>query len=314
MVAYTSNFENYPGAVDLLATGRVLLGNSSATLARSRNPIELMRLVERGGFATPKIRVTVPSGPGAHRSWLLKPRRSGGGHGIRVWRPNEPVPRSRYLQQQIPGRVGSITFAADGHAAVVLGYSRQLVAERRLGAYGFRYSGSLLGTPTSRLFPRQQEVLETAQAMAALLTRELHLVGLNGLDFVAHRGVPYLLEVNPRYSASMELLERGQGLSMFEIHAEASRGALPTVRGTAELVQGKAIVFARHDVVLGDTRAWLRDRSLADIPHPGEHIRRGRPICTVFAQGRDGAACRRLLIRRAGAIYRMVERKGSRAA
>jgi uncharacterized protein len=314
MVAYTSNFENYPAAVGLLATGRRLLGNSPDVLARSRNPIEVMRLLRRHGFATPESRATAPSGPGARKSWLVKPRRSGGGHGIRVWQPGEPVRRSSYLQEHIAGRTGSIIFAADGHSAVPLGFSLQLVADHRLGAYGFRYCGSVLGTPASRLFSRQDQVLETAQAIATLLSRELQLVGLNGVDFVAREGVPYPIELNPRYSASMELVEREQGLSMFEIHARANRGILPATPAPGRMLHGKAIVFARRDIVLGDTRSWPDDRSLADIPHPGERIRRGRPICTVFARADTGAACRRLLVRRAAAVYRIVETGRSRAA
>jgi uncharacterized protein len=315
MLAYTSNFENYPAAVGLLATGRLLLGNSPDVLLRSRNPIEVMRLLRRHGFATPETRATVPTGPGAGRTWLVKPRRSGGGHGIRVWHQGTPVPRTGYLQERIPGRPGSIIFAADGQSAVPLGFSLQLAADHRLGATGFRYCGSILGMSAGRLFSRQEELLETAEAMATVLSRELHLVGLNGLDFVAHKGVPYPTEVNPRYSASMELVERGQGRSMFEIHARASRGILPDPSpGGPLVVHGKAIVFARRDVVLGNTRPWLADRSLADIPHPGERIRRGRPICTVFAHARVGAACRRLLIRRAAAVYRIVEARRSRAA
>src|SRR6266545_4747534 len=41
LVAYTSNFENYPDAVAALAAGRRLLGNSPAVLRRVRNPITL---------------------------------------------------------------------------------------------------------------------------------------------------------------------------------------------------------------------------------------------------------------------------------
>jgi hypothetical protein len=41
LVAYTSNLENHPRAVERLAHGRRLLGNSPAVLTRVRNPIAL---------------------------------------------------------------------------------------------------------------------------------------------------------------------------------------------------------------------------------------------------------------------------------
>jgi uncharacterized protein len=314
LVAYTSNFENYPSAVARLSQGRCLLGNSPKVLTRVRNPIELARVLRRHGLATPETRATAPSAGSARQSWLLKPRRSGGGHGIRPWAPGNPLSRTSYLQRRVAGIPGSIVFAADGNAAILLGFSRQLTGDARLGAPRFRYCGSLLGTPSIRLFPRQAELLEQAAALAGIVTRHFGLVGVNGIDFIAHHGVPYPIEVNPRYSASMELVERGQGVSIFGVHADACRGMLPPAPAPGVLLQGKAIVFARRDVVLGDTRPWTGHGWLADIPHPGERIGRGHPICTVYAEARDEMTCHRLLLRRAAQIHRFAETQRKRAA
>ena len=305
LVAYTSNFENYPEAVARLANHRRLLGNPPAVLTRVRNPFELMRALRRQGLATPSTRATAPATRRPPGFWLLKPRCSGGGHGTRIWRQGETVPRTHYLQERIAGNTGSVVFAADGRRAVTLGLTRQLVGDGRLGARGFRYCGSMLGHP-ARLFPRGEELLEAARTMVAGLTAEFGLVGLNGMDFVARDGVAYPIEVNPRYSASMELLERAHGLSVFETHIQAFAGTLPAAPAPNASIEGKAIVFARRDVTLGDTRAWIDRDCFADIPHPGERIRRGHPICTVFARGRNAESCHRLLLRRAASVYRVV--------
>jgi predicted ATP-grasp superfamily ATP-dependent carboligase len=314
LVAYTSNFENYPDAVARLSQGRRLLGNPPEVLTRVRNPIELTRVLRRHGLVTPETRATPPSAGSSRRRWLLKPRRSGGGHGIRLWSPHQPLPRSGYLQRRVSGIAGSMVFAANRSAAVVLGFSRQLVGNSRFGAHGFRYCGSILGNPSSPLFPRQSELLEQAVALAGIVTREFGLVGLNGIDFIARNGVAYPIEVNPRYCSSMELVERAQGGSIFRVHAEACRGVLPSATAPGILVYAKAIVFARRDVALGDTRSWRRHQWLADIPQPGERIGRGRPICTVLAEAADEKACYRLLIRRATEVYRLVESPRKRAA
>jgi predicted ATP-grasp superfamily ATP-dependent carboligase len=224
------------------------------------------------------------------------------------------VSRSRYLQRRIIGIPGSIIFAANGSTAVMLGFSRQLVAEPHLGAKGFRYCGSILGTLQTALFPRQQELLRTAGVVAGVLTREFELTGINGIDFIARDGVPYPIEVNPRYSASMELVERGQGISIFEVHAQACHGVPSAVPAPGVMVQGKAIVFARQDVRIGHSPQWGADRWIADIPHAGERIPRSRPICTVFAEAGNPNACRRLLARRAGAVYRALESRQGCAA
>ena len=303
LVAYTSNFENYPTAVEKLARGRKLLGNLPTVLTRVRNPFELMRVLRRWGFATPNTRATLPSARHAPGSWLLKPRRSGGGHGTRVWRRGQPVPRTHYIQERIAGTPASIVFAADGRRAVTLGLTRQLVGDTGLGAHGFRYCGSLLGNPGA-ILRRADRLLETAELLAAALTAEFGLIGLNGIDFVLRDGVPYPIEVNPRYSASMELIERAHGLSMFQTHVEACRGTLPSACPANIGVEGKAVVYARRDVTLGDTRRWVDHGSFADIPHPGERILRGHPICTVFAKASEAQSCHRLLLKRAASVYR----------
>jgi predicted ATP-grasp superfamily ATP-dependent carboligase len=304
--AYTSNFENHPSAVAALAAGRRLLGNPSPVLERVRDPFELMLALRRHGFETPVTRAGAPrSAAGGPRRWLLKPRRSGGGHGTSAWRPGRPVGRHQYLQERIAGAPGSIVFLADGRRALALALSRQIVGERAFGASGFRYCGSLMG---AGLFESEEGLLGRARAMADAVTREFGLVGLNGIDFIARAGVPWPIEVNPRYSASMELLERRPGTPLFELHADACTGRLPEApprpgRG----VLGKAVIFARREVILRETRGWLRDPAIADVPHPGERIPRGRPICTVFASGRNADTCLRALGSKAAGIYRAVE-------
>jgi len=313
LACYTSNFENYPAAVERLARGRTLLGNPASVLTRVRDPFLLMHTLGQLGFEIPQTQSSAPPERNARGPWLLKPRRSGGGHGTRVWRPNQSLPRTHYLQQRLAGVPGSILLAANGHQAVVLGVSRQLVGDARLGARGFRYCGSLLGPPAI-LFPDQSKLTEVAESLASALAREFMVRGLNGIDFIATAGVPCPIEVNPRYSASMELLERAEALSLFQVHEQACSGVLPTVCIASEGVYGKAIVFARKNVVMGDTREWLDDTTLADIPHPLEKIRRGHPICTVFATGRDADSCYERLVSRAAAVYRITESGGRSAA
>lgn len=310
--AYTANFENHPEAVAALARGRRLLGNSPAVLRRVRDPLSLMRALRRRGFETPLTRAAPPRAPLERgRRWLLKPRRSGGGHGTSAWRPGRPVARYQYLQERIAGLPGSVVFVANGRRAHVLGLSRQLVGRGDFGAGGFRYCGSLMGPG---VFPVEEALRRRAEALAQAVVEAFGLVGLNGVDFVARAGVPWPIEVNPRFSGSMELLERGASVPLFAHHAAACGGRLPD-RATPDLtsVHGKAIVFARRDVVTGATLRWLGDPAVADIPHPGERIARGRPICTVFATGRDPDGCVRALVAKAASVYRAVE-SGARGA
>ncbi|HEX6615811.1 MAG TPA: ATP-grasp domain-containing protein [Gemmatimonadales bacterium] len=314
--AYTSNFENFPRAVSRLARGRVLLGNSPAVLERVRDPVALMRALRTRGFTTPATRATAPSPDG--RRWLLKPRRSGGGHGTMPWRPGLAAPRGAYWQERIRGVPGSIVFVADGRRAVPLGVSRQLVGERAFGARGFRYCGSLLAAGSAALFERHDELHARAAALAGAVVEAFGLRGLNGVDFIARGGVPMPIEVNPRWSASMELVERATGAALFALHAGGCGGRLPerTPGGrSARGVLGKAIVFARRDgIVPAGGLTCSAEVALADLPHPGERILRGHPLCTVLAKAADDGRCIRALAAGAAAVYRAVEPRARGAA
>ena len=302
VVCYVGSFENHARAVGALAAGRVLWGNRPAVLAAVRDPVRLARALRARGLPTPAVRVTAPRAATARR-WLVKPRASGGGGGVAPWRGG-PLPRGSYLQQRVTGVPGSIVFAADGQTAVPLGVSRALAGDARFGdvAGGFRYCGSLLVAPEEPLFGR-------ACRLAATVTAAFGLVGVNGIDFVARGAVPYAVEVNPRYCASMELVERARGISIFAVHARACAGELPALvhtRPAADVI-GKAIVYAREDVMPEGTARWLEDDDVRDVPAPGEGIARGHPICTVFARGRSVTACGAALAARARTVYRSLD-------
>ena len=312
LVAYTANFENHPDAVAALAQGRRLLGNTSAVLRNVRNPVRLMRALMRRDLPVPESRGSAPSSAADARRWLLKPRRSGGGHGTVTWRPGQRVTRRHYLQERIAGVPGSIVFVADGRTAVPLGLSRQLVGLREFGASGFRYCGSMLAS-AAPVFATQTALLRRAIALASAVTEEFGLRGLNGVDFVARQGVPFPIEVNPRYAASMELVERATGVSLFALHADACAGRLGPAAELPTRVYGKAIVYARRDVLVTDPIMW-QVADLADIPHPGERIGRGHPICTVLAEADNADDCVAALVRSAAAVYRGVVQSARGAA
>ena len=310
-VAYLSNFENHPEAVSALAVGRALWGNPPPVLRRVRDPYLVARALRRRGYAAPAVCPSPGSGPSPGANWLVKPLASGGGHKVRPWTRGIRVPRSCYLQEFVEGTPGSIAFVSADERVVPLGLSCQLVGDQAFGATAYQYCGNILLASGDGDVAHEAALLEGACALARALTEEFGLVGVNCIDFVARGGVPYAIEVNPRWSASMELVERAYGVSVFGAHAAACAvGALPSfdlygARREGGAV-GKAVVFAQRDVTLGDTRAWLEDVGIRDVPHPGTRILAGRPVCTVFAADLDSAQCRAQLARRAERVYAQV--------
>jgi predicted ATP-grasp superfamily ATP-dependent carboligase len=333
-VCYCSNLENHPREVERLSRRGELWGNPPAVLRHARDPLLISRILSGGLHATPAVRASAPHTRPRECEWLAKPRASGGGQEISEWRMGDPLPRSHILQERIAGTPGSLAFVADGRTVLPFAISRQIVGDPAFGTSGFRYCGSIMAA-----CPRS--LIDTATESALLLTERLGLVGVNCLDFVVRGGVPYVVELNPRHSASMELAERAFGFSVFAAHAavfERRLGAgtsavrtapAPTVGGTvgggeyaaafprldlADALDrvgafGKAILFAPYDITMSDTRPWLADADVRDVPHPGETISRGQPMFTIFATGSDYDNCYSALVHRAREAY---ERIGDR--
>jgi uncharacterized protein len=303
-VVYLASFENHPVAISALAEGRALWGNPPEVIRRVRDPLLLAEALRKRGLAAPQVRLKPD--PTSNTEWLVKPHASGGGQRIRRWEPGEELPRGCYLQELIDGPPGSVVFVAAGGGAVVLGISRQLAGERAFGAAGYQYCGNILAEEDGAL-------VETAAALARAVTEEFGLVGVNGIDFIVRDKVPSAIEVNPRWCASMELLERAYGFPVLAAHAAAcAAGELPVLdlgarSAAGPAAFGKAVVYATRDVVIGDSHTWLTRDDIRDIPHPGEHIRAGRPVCTVFATGGDSGMCHQALVGCASQIYAQLD-------
>lgn len=297
-VVYISNLENHPEVVGELARGRVLLGNAPVVLHQVRDWRTLRAFCREAGISCPTTLL-----PGEEKEadltvrWLCKPVRSGGGHGIRPW-AGETLGEAHTLQEYIEGRPASAAFVADGQRSVLIGLTEQLIGRGELGARGFTWCGNIL--PLALPPAEGVIVLEAVERMAARLTRRFGLQGVNGVDLVVADGpkgrpCPFLVEVNPRYTGSMELVERAYGLNVFSLHLEALAGRLPDFSLAEHLRPqgqyfGKGIVYARRTVIMPETVGWT-EQGRRDVPFPGEQIKAGHPVCTVLAEGEGREAC-----------------------
>jgi predicted ATP-grasp superfamily ATP-dependent carboligase len=313
-VALSGGLENRPGLLRRLAERGEILGNGAEEIASLRDPATFFGFLRRAGIPHPRTWIAghAPGDVRAPRGvpCLWKSARSGGGGRLRPARPGEPRPRGHYLQEHLAGRAGSAAFLADGGRAVILGVTEQISGWRALGGTGFRYGGNIAGPAGAFLPPGG---LEPLAAVAGAITRRFGLRGLNGLDFVLARGVCHVLEINPRYSAAMELIESLGGRNLFDLHLEALRGealrgkALPEgpIVPAASRFLAKGILYATRPVVAPDPEA-LAGLGCRDRPARGERIVAGHPVCTVVAAGRSPAECRRALRARAAAARRLL--------
>jgi uncharacterized protein len=284
-VVYGASFENHPALVARLGERHPLLGNPPAILRAVRDPLRLGAALRAAGLAAPRTFAAAP----AERSgrWLRKPLRGGGGTRVRAWRGGA-LPAGTVVQERIEGVACSAAAVADGVDAVVVGLTEQLIGQRAFGVRGHRWCGNL--TPPRLPAVERQALLAQARAICSCLAGAFGLRGLFGVDVMWDGQRAWTIEVNPRPTASLEAM-REEGL--FVAHLNACAGELPRIGPGRDGAAGKAVLFATEDVVVGDSERWL-ERGVRDVPHPGERIAAGRPVCTVLAKAAtpEGALAR----------------------
>jgi predicted ATP-grasp superfamily ATP-dependent carboligase len=311
---YAGGLENHPDWVDQMAQVRPLLGNPGSILRRIRDPQLLADALTVARL--PALRVTASDSPPTSGRWMVKPLRSGGGIGVRlVDCANSPPPKlsSHYFQLAAPPNariVGAVFVMARGECRY-LGAST-LHSGRNLGressdspqaeettAADFLYRGS----STCRLDPWDESAIVRAGEVVA---RAFQLQGVVGLDVAVQDGLAWVLEVNPRYPASAELLDLVDGPSIVERHIAACvSGSLPRpeeCRFVPRQSFAKWIIYANQSFRWTEAHdrwrlAW-HDRlpnsptPFADIPRVGSIIEAGWPVCTLRTPI-SGLACDR---------------------
>jgi predicted ATP-grasp superfamily ATP-dependent carboligase len=303
---YTGALENRPALVRRLARMRRLWGNDASVLAAARNPRTLERILRTAGLPCPSVSVAGVATPSKGR-WLIKPKKGSGGKGIQFLtsKPLSPGERSVYYQEYIEGEPCAAIYVSDGTVTRLLGVTRQLVGESWLHAEAFHYCGSIGPLP---LTPSLREAFE---CLGTVLARGSRLLGLFGIDCILRDGIPWPVEINPRYTASVEVLEYARGFSaldwqryVFEPTAQPR-----AMRSDNSNFVGKGIFYAKRPLLFPADGPWLATLqspqpvhqlpAFADIPPAGQQIRAGRPILTFFASGNSLAACQENLRRTA---------------
>lgn len=312
---YTGALENHPEIVAALAARRPLAGCSADALCAVRDPRRLATLAERCGEVFPDTRFS-PAGLPTDGTYLVKPLRSAGGHGVRPWCGDSPPgdANGHVWQRLVKGTHWSTSYLACRGVAHLVGVSRPLAPARWGGGCGITYAGSI-DVPVEQVPDAVRHRFET---LGAAIAGDGGLTGLFGIDTIVdgfHR--IHVLEVNPRPTASMELLERASGWSMAAAHLAAfGWEAMPSTRGHSGVVWAKAIAFAprtRHpaadDVLAALAERWTAHdgmAALADVPASDQWPAAGGPLVTLFAAGESESAARATLRRRMLTLRRAV--------
>jgi predicted ATP-grasp superfamily ATP-dependent carboligase len=178
------------------------------------------------------------------------------------------------LQRHIRGLSCSAVAIADGRDATVLGITEQLHRPP-----GFGWTGNL--TPPRLPEGEQAELEGRLEAVCAEIAARFGVRGAFGVDAIWDGRHAWVLEVNPRPPAGLELFGPGS----FKAHVRAARGLGLPVAGSppaTRCAKVKLVLFAPRDLRAPDP-GWWPAGLVRDIPHAGETIRRGEPVCTLIS-------------------------------
>jgi predicted ATP-grasp superfamily ATP-dependent carboligase len=305
-VVYGGGLENRPDLVARLSQGRELLGTPAELLDAVRDPWAIGAAARAAGAQAPETRsidelpATARSGRREANGWLRKPRLGGGGRGVRRWMGGR-LRTTEILQRYVHGLSCSAVAIADGRRATVLGITEQLHR-----APGFRWTGNL--TPPRLPEGEQAELDGRLGAVCNVVAARFGVRGAFGVDAVWDGRDAWVVEVNPRPPAGLELFGPGS----FEAHVRAARGDGLPVAGkppATRCAKVKLVLFADRDLRAPDP-AWWPAGLVRDIPHAGERINRGAPVCTLISATEGAPAIEKLGARLLAALPEAVGAHG----
>ncbi|MBA4029997.1 MAG: hypothetical protein C0478_03750 [Planctomyces sp.] len=321
---YVGPWENWPPMAEALANqadqfGIPLAGADLPTLNHLRDPHELQAMSARAGF-TPLAVVTADKTTGiddiplpSERSWIRKPLLSGGGLGVAMFPTSQEeiwamlasrISSDEYLQEFAGGQPLSVICLAETRSVRLIGWTEGMTGTP-YGAYGYRGSRGPVAPPAS--------IMQQAKLLAEIIVENTGLRGLFGIDGIQNGDRWQPIEINPRYTASCEILEltRGHGPSLMREHVRSFGLSDPSAESSSEPTDEptslvgrddrrptygmKWIVYAGQRFVAPDLRAAFATGThddgmpstprIADIPCLGTIIEQGHPVCTLFGWG-----------------------------
>ncbi len=275
---YGSLFDSLPDLLAWVAKRVIIVGNLPQTFQLARS-FDFFAQLDALNIRHPQVQLSAPK---RLESWLAKRTHSTGGAQVRWAQENV---QADYFQQKIEGVPVSLLFLANKKWIKVVGVNQQFLAP--VVEMPYRFAGAL---GNISLPAKAQEVFVEA---AQKLTLALELRGLNSLDAVLEGDCLWILELNPRLSATFELYD-----NLLDAHIKACAGELVEVarQGGAK---AKFILYADEQIRIASQFDW--PSWVADIPSTESGdvmIKAGAPVCTVLAEGEDSLAAHQLLLAR----------------
>ena len=294
---YGSGFEAQPNLLEKIANIIPLIGNTSASVKAVKTAASFFGALTLKNIPYPKtyqqLTLGLPVG------YLQKFAGGCGGTHINILRnQNTPPAVNCYYQQYIDGRSVSLLFFADAHNIAPIGFNEQWLSATT--TMPFRYGGAVSYIKLS--LTQQQQMIDAA----LILTQQFSLRGFNSLDAIVRDDIVYVLEINPRLSASFDLYETDLAeMSLMDLHIQACLEgkallSMEIKKSGPVKVKSKAhvVIYALEDLVIPATFVW--PHWVLDCPYSqGESgdikLLADQPICSVVAEADDANTAKQIV-------------------
>jgi len=272
-----------------------ILGNPPNVVKKVRDKMKFFQELERLGILHPETAIAENLEKARKEAKnigypvLVKPSKGFGGSGVRkaedsqeleqafrdASRPGENI----LIQEYVSGIAASASLISSVNGAIVLTLNEQLLGMPEMGQREpFGYCGNVVPLQVNKA------VADRCKGIVEKVASHFNLVGSNGIDFVISKeGVPYVIEVNPRFQGTLECVEKTLDVNIVKAHVEACvQGKLPTLQKSPSAFCVRLILFAPQRSVVPDLSIF---KEVRDIPLPRVIIEEGEPVCSIVVSG-----------------------------
>ena len=238
-----------------------------------------------------------------NNQFILKPLQGSGGLGIfllnnescdelkQVNEICENISLENYiLQEYIEGtNVSSSVLSSHDEQKNLI--NSRLITEHDLGNESYEYSGNILPLDENsfRMFNgnrteiNSDELNDEMKNTSEDLINEFGLIGSNGVDYILDKdGELKVIEINPRFQGTYELVENSLGINLLDAHIKACEGEIIEIPNPNQY-SFKKIIYARKQVNIGN----LNIPNVYDIPYEGVKIEKDQPLVTLISSNKN---------------------------
>ena len=235
--------------------------------------------------------------------FILKPLQGSGGLGIfllnnesshELKQLNEicqNISLENYILQEYIEGTNVSSSVLSSHDDIKNLINSRLITEHDLGNDSYEYSGNILPLDENsfKMFNGYRTEIDADELNDEMrntsedLIKEFDLIGSNGVDYILDKnGELKVIEINPRFQGTYELVENSLGINLLDAHIKACEGEIIDIPNPSKY-SIKKIIYARKQVNIGN----LNIPNVYDIPYEGVKIEKDQPLVTIISSNED---------------------------